>query len=94
MVVSLEVAKRPLTKGIPSDPSRHGRSWSLRDPEAASQATINLTLGRRSIMNRIVSAVFTASASILGVFVPERRRSHKRLWLGKPKKFSSFGHLQ
>ena len=22
---------------------------------------------------------------------PERRRSHKRLWLGKPKKFYSFG---
>ena len=25
---------RGLDQGIPSDPSRHGRSWSLRNPEA------------------------------------------------------------
>jgi quercetin dioxygenase-like cupin family protein len=31
-----------LDQGIPSDPSRHGRSWSLKNPDAGRQATTNL----------------------------------------------------
>jgi hypothetical protein len=32
------VSLRGLDQGIPSDPSRHGRSWSLRNPEAGRLA--------------------------------------------------------